>query len=256
MPLPQTVSIELLTELNAFVTRDEIPDPFTQARIKRKIQNLRNAAPAEAELCSAILHTINKNIDGVRNCYKDIFFYLPNDSDMHYNFAGSLFRLGYANEALDHFMQALAGNRVSREIVHEIANIANVTFRTDVLLNAIDMFIKASMDESISTDVEVQPALDLAALMQDLAIEPTTANKIYQAAECVILKFGCTVDRVRFFASEDFGGSAMSLYAGIVADPATVSEMNMALADEYVDRDLLHLLPQVTYAFTPAPETI
>lgn len=252
MPLPKTICTELLDELNGYVGQNQVPDPFTLARLKRQIKTLMNSSPADAYLCHGILHTLNKDIQGVRDSFKQVFFHLPNDSDMHYNFAGSLLRLGFANESLDHFMQALACNRASRAILLEIVNAAHVTFRMDTLLNAMDMYVRASQDESIMDDQEVQGALEIASILQELEIAPTTINGVYQAAESVLVKFSKTIERVRLLESKNLGGSLISVYAGIQTDPETISAMNMDLADELIDRDLADLAPSVSYAFTPA----
>src|SRR5690606_21154895 len=134
-----------------------------------------------------ILHTLNANAEGMRKDFEKVFFHLPNDSDMHYNFSGSLLKLGYANEALDQIMRALSCSRASREILLDVANLAHVTFRTDVLLEAIDMYIKATQDESVMQEPSIQLALDIATALQDHGIEPTTVNAVYQAAETVVV---------------------------------------------------------------------
>lgn len=251
MVLPQTMMSSVLTELNSFSSSDRAPDPFTTTRLRREISKLKNSDFIGSLLCEAILLTLEKNYEEVVKTYKSILEYVPNDADMHENFANSLSRLHRLNEAQSHYMSAIRIARSSEELLRELSNHVQITFGTEDLIEAVDIYIKATGNESIIEDPEVSGALALSKLLEWHDIESSEANRFYKAAEDVCIENGAHIQNGIFRHTGVYGGPTVTFYAGLVADSDFIADMNTAMCDKIVDHELTDLINKISFVFVP-----
>jgi tetratricopeptide (TPR) repeat protein len=249
MVLPQTLMGTILEELNVFSRTEDEPDPFTKTRLRREIKKLANVDYAGSLLCEAVLFTLEKNYDGVTSKFKTILEVLPNDADMHENYANSLGRLLRLNEAQTEYMAAMRLAKVSEGILIEIANNAQITLRLDDLKEAVSIFEKATGKTDLSYIPEVESGLQLIGLFDWHEVSYDNANKFYSAAETVCVEHGITIYDGQFHHTAPFGGPTLTFYAGIDADADRIADLNFELCDKIIDADLSGLMHELSFVF-------
>ncbi len=251
MPVPATIAETILRELNAFSVKNRKPDQFTQRRLINEIDKLKAANLDAALLCEAILATLNSDFSTVKRKFDEILARDPNNVSMLENCANSMHRLGRFNLSLEHYSKAMEIQRNSSSLLIDIANNSHATLRPDKFERALEIYLKATNNEDILNESRVRSSISMAKNFKSHEIDPLEANKLYLAAEAVILKFNSTLDIGGYELCGEYGGADISMYAGVDADEEQLHAMNMALCDEILDREIQHILSKVTIAFVP-----
>jgi len=249
MAVAKTICDTVIAELNAHVESNTRPDPFTTARLRREIGKLEKADYMQSRLCLGILFTLERNAGEAISAFEDMLQYAPEDPDLHRNYAHSLAKLRLANSANEHYKAAIEYAPEATETLIDFAETSQKVFRPCEFLSVLKANGHKANTETLKANIDVQRAVRLANLFEEVGITDTTANQIYLATEDFFIEHDLMVPSGYFRKTAMYGSSTLTFYAELSRDPDFIHSLNEQLCDRLVDLDLAHTMRDLTYVF-------
>ncbi|MCE1007224.1 hypothetical protein [Pseudomonas monteilii] len=249
MAVAKTICDTVLEELNSHVHSDTQPDPFTAARLRREITKLEQADYMQARLCLGILLTLERKAKQAFEVFEEMLRYTPEDPGLHQNYGHSLAKLRFANLANSHYKAAVEYSPEATEVLIDLAETAQIAFRPCEFMSVLKANIHKANSEVLGENVDVQRAIRLAKLFEDVGISDETANSIYLAAEGLFIEHELLIEAGYFRKTGMYGSSTLTFYAELSCDDDFIHRLNDELCDRLVDFDVAHLLNNLTFLF-------
>ncbi|MEE5137395.1 hypothetical protein V2J83_18045 [Pseudomonas alliivorans] len=255
MAMPKTIADALLEELNRYSLAEDLPDPFTMARLKRESAKLAKVDPIGGLLCDAILFTLEKDYKSVVKNFREIFVYLPEEADMYENFGNSLGRLDRRGEAHDQFIKALELCTDPTSILIALAKNSLITFRTEEFMDTYEAHADRANNAVLSESDVYKDIVGLHLNFQKFEVDSRDAAEVYNLVEEVCQNFKKSPPYGSLRHTAPYSGANLTFYGDLVGDPCEVADMNFALGDLAVERDAGHLLQKFSYVFVCTDKT-
>lgn len=249
MAVAKTICDTVLGELNAHVQSNTRPDPFTAARLRREIGKLEQADYMQARLCLGILLTLERKADEAIQVFEGMLEYAPEDPDLHQNYAHSLAKLRLANSANDHYKAAVEHAPEATEALIDLAETSQIVFKPCEFMSTLKSNLHKANADKLKENIEVQRAIRIAKLFEEVGITDHIANKIYLATEGFFTEHNLVLESGYFRRTAMYGSSTLTFYAELSCDSDFIHSLNEQLCDRLVDHDVAHLMKDLTYVF-------
>ena len=122
MPIPAPKSLEAVFQmLNKYITAGKKLWDMDYYRIEAQLKEALAVQPVPAFVYLGMLATLKDDERAMREYFRKAFAYGQYLSDVNFNYALSLLRFGYFDEAAKIFMVCIQGGAVTKEELNEIA---------------------------------------------------------------------------------------------------------------------------------------
>lgn len=249
MAVAKTICDTVLDELNAISASNTRPDRFTANRLRREITKLEQADFVAAQLCMAILYTIERNAKDAISVFESLLKYSPDDASLHQNYAHSLAKLRMANAAYLHYRISADIASESTEALIDLAEVSQIVFRPLEFMEVLERNLHKADEETLKANIDVKRAIIIAKLFEEVCLSDNDANSIYTAAEELYVEHDLNVGEGYFRKTSIFGSSTLTFYSELSLEDDFIHDLNDRLCDRVVDLDVSHLLKDLTYVF-------
>jgi len=121
-PKPKTKADELIEQASKLLLENATADQFLVRRLKQEAQKLQAVDQVGAAQLLGMIATFEKDVEKIDTRYNIALRLLPNNPNIHYNYALSLFRVFRYNEAANNAMKSFEVTRMDKTALDLLIN--------------------------------------------------------------------------------------------------------------------------------------
>lgn len=255
MAVPKTIASELIDRLNDLSISKKQLSAFEKASFKRDIEALKSKDAKVGFMAAGVFFALTGEKDKALESHEASLRCSGNHPTMLKNYAISLKHLGYYTSAFDRYCDALKKDRTDTFCALKAAELVSCTGRFQAFESILSSYIKATQDEAIMNEYNIEQYDSAKKAAQRLKISDDNYNHAFMKAEEVIRKYNVRPTECIVNAVNSDGHDYLSLELRVMCSGETLAKMNEDMATLVAEDFDFSEWNRMIYAFTYATRT-
>jgi tetratricopeptide (TPR) repeat protein len=251
MAQPQTTSNDIIERLNALSEMDSAPTEFQIASLRRDIEALKRVDMATGLMVQGVFHACLGSPEDSMDCHRRSIAASGGQARFYENFAVSLKRLGRFIDACDNYLAALRKDPANRLLLLKLANTTFYTGRVSCFQEAVERYIAATGDDSITQRHLIAINFTLMDQMAALDLREADFVSAFAKVEDVVRSHSKELIGASGSLISDHESSYLFCQLKVDASPSELVQMSDELACLVAEDIEFSVWNKIVHAFVP-----